>query len=75
MVFLIQNTQNRDTLALQIKLAELIFVIKGASNEIATAENLSDEDLETLHRIYQGAADHTLNSLHLRRSRSKPKSR
>ena len=40
MVFLIQNTQNRDTLALQLKLAELIIAMHGAKNNIATAEDL-----------------------------------
>lgn len=68
MVFLIQNTQNRDTLALQIKLAELIFVMNGAKNKIATAEDLSDEDLEKLHAQYRARADSTLASLRSRRS-------
>ena len=49
MVFLIQNTQNRDTLALQIKLAELILAMHGAKNKLALAEELSEEDLERLH--------------------------
>jgi low affinity Fe/Cu permease len=68
MVFLIQNTQNRDTMALQAKLAELIIVMRGAKNEIATAEDLSDEELERLHHEYQQRAAHTLNSLQRRRS-------
>ena len=38
MVFLIQQSQNRDTLALQVKLAELIIAVKGAKNQIATAD-------------------------------------
>jgi low affinity Fe/Cu permease len=42
MVFLIQNTQNRDTLSLQIKLAELILSARGAKNQLAAAEDLSD---------------------------------
>ena len=46
MVFLIQHTQNRDTLALQLKLAELIIAVEGAENRLATAEDLSEEDLE-----------------------------
>ena len=50
MVFLIQNTQNRDTLALQVKLAELIIAVEGAKNKIATVEDLSEEDLEQLHK-------------------------
>jgi len=68
MVFLIQNTQNRDTMALQAKLAELIIVMRGAKNEMATAEDLSDEELEQLHQEYQQRAAHALNSLQWRRS-------
>ncbi len=49
MVFLIQNTQNRDTLAIQLKLSELILAMKGAPNSFATIEDLSDEELEALH--------------------------
>lgn len=71
MVFLIQNTQNRDTMALQIKLAELIFVMNGAKNKIATAEDLSEEDLERLHAEYRKRADTTLATLSHRRSRKK----
>ncbi len=54
MVFLIQHTQNRDSLAIQIKLAELILVAKGAENEIATAEERSDQYLERLHEAFRG---------------------
>ena len=46
MVFLIQATQNRDTLALQLKLDELILATKNASNHIAGIEEASDEELE-----------------------------
>ena len=48
MVFLIQHTQNLDTLALQLKLAELILVMEGAEPKMALAEDLSHEDLEGL---------------------------
>jgi low affinity Fe/Cu permease len=68
MVFLIQNTQYRDTMALQAKLAELIIVIRGAKNELATAEDLSDEELEQLHQEYQERASHALTSLEQRRA-------
>jgi low affinity Fe/Cu permease len=71
MVFLIQNTQNRDTTALQVKLDELIFGAEGASNEIAGAENMSDEELETLHKRYQERAQETLQSLEARRAAKK----
>jgi low affinity Fe/Cu permease len=68
MVFLIQNTQNRDTLSLQIKLAELIIAMHGAHNKMATAEDLSDDDLEALHNEYRQRAETTLQSLSRRRA-------
>jgi low affinity Fe/Cu permease len=49
MVFLIQNTQNRDTLALQIKLSELIVAMKGADNKLAVIDDATDEELERAH--------------------------
>ena len=49
MVFLIQNTQNRDTLALQLKLSELVLAMKGAQNKFAAVEDLTDEELQELH--------------------------
>ncbi len=52
MVFLIQHSQKRDTLALQIKLAELILVVKGAENELATVEEKPEDYLEKLHEIF-----------------------
>jgi low affinity Fe/Cu permease len=52
MVFLIQQSQNRDTLALQVKLAELVIAAKGAKNALAVAEDLSEEELEALHAHY-----------------------
>ena len=67
MVFLIQNSQNRDTTALQIKLDALIFANRGAKNIIAATENLSDHDLEQLHDEYRKRAEHTLAVLHKRR--------
>jgi low affinity Fe/Cu permease len=48
MVFLIQATQNRDTLALQIKLSELILALEGARNELAIVEKRSDKVLESI---------------------------
>src|ERR1700757_4565177 len=46
MVFLIQNTQNRDTKALQVKLSELILALENANNRIAAIENESPEELD-----------------------------
>ena len=48
MVFLIQNTQNRDTLALQLKLDELLFATKAAHNDLAGIEEAPEEQLEEL---------------------------
>jgi low affinity Fe/Cu permease len=69
MVFLIQHTQNRDTLALQIKLAELIIAVHGAHNNVAAAEEMSDAELEALHEVYRQRATETLDSLARRRGR------
>jgi low affinity Fe/Cu permease len=68
MVFLIQNTQNRDQLALQVKLSELIIAAHGAKNSLATAEDLTEEDLEQLHKEFRTRAEATLQSLEQRRA-------
>ena len=49
MVFLIQNTQNRDTKALQVKLAELIVAVKGADNRMAAIEEATEDELSDAH--------------------------
>jgi low affinity Fe/Cu permease len=59
MVFLIQNTQNRDTLAIQLKLSELVLAMKGAENKFAAIEDLSDEELEELHNDCRARAEMT----------------
>jgi len=53
MVFLIQNTQNRDTQAVQLTLDELIRVTKGAHNLMIDLEQLDDEQIERLRQIYE----------------------
>ena len=53
MVFLIQNTQNRDGKAVQLKLDELIRALKGARNKLVDLESLSDEDLKRLETEFQ----------------------
>ena len=53
MVFLIQNTQNRDTAAIQIKLDELIRATQGAHNALLDLEELEDETLLAFRRKYQ----------------------
>ena len=57
MVFLIQNTQNRDMLSMQIKLSELVLAMKGAEDRVATVEDLSDEELEQLHADCRARAE------------------
>ena len=52
MVFLIQNTQNRDTEALQIKLDELIRSLEAAHNDLLDLEELDDEELELIRKDY-----------------------
>jgi low affinity Fe/Cu permease len=52
MVFLIQNTQNRDAKAVHLKLDEIIRAVNGARNELVDLENLSDEDLDRLGRQF-----------------------
>lgn len=52
MVFLIQQSQNRDTLAMQLKLNELIASNKDSSNRLVDIEDLTDDELETLKKFY-----------------------
>ena len=56
MVFLIQNTQNRDTVAMQIKLDELIFVTELANNELLDLEELEEKELDRLRLRYEEMA-------------------
>jgi len=67
MVFLIQNTQNRDSIALQVKLDELIIAMKGAKNSIAGVEELSEEELERLHKDLLSRAQAAGDALNVRR--------
>jgi low affinity Fe/Cu permease len=57
MVFLIQRTQNKDSMALQLKLNELVAAIEGASNRLIDIEDLSEKELQVLHRHYQKLAE------------------
>ncbi len=53
MVFLIQNTQNRDAIAIHIKLDELIRALKGARNRLVDLEEFSDKQLEELQQEFR----------------------
>lgn len=57
MVFLIQNTQNRDAEAMQIKLDEMIRVIEGAHKSLLDLEELEEEDLDRIRESYERLAE------------------
>src|SRR5438045_3659321 len=56
MVFLIQKSQNKDSLALHLKLNELVAAMQGASNRLIDVEALTEKELATLHRYYSELA-------------------
>jgi low affinity Fe/Cu permease len=69
MVFLIQRSQNKDSLALQLKLNELVAAVEGASNRLIDVEDLSEKELRLLHDYYGRLAamakkDNTLTESH-----------
>lgn len=57
MVFIIQQSQNKDTIAVHLKLNELIASNKLASNRLVSIEDLSEKELETIHKFYLRLAD------------------
>ena len=57
MVFLIQNTQNRDAKAMHLKLDELICAVKAAHNDMIDIEELSDDKLEEIAKYYRRKRD------------------
>jgi low affinity Fe/Cu permease len=75
MVFLIQNTQNRDITAVQLKLSELVLAMHGAQNKFASIEDLSDEELQELHDDCRTRADMTLDHIEKRQASPKQKPR
>jgi len=52
MVFVIQRAQNKESLAVQLKLNEIVAAMQGASNRLINVEALSEDELETLHQHY-----------------------
>jgi low affinity Fe/Cu permease len=53
MVFLIQRTQNKDALAIHLKLNEIVAALDGASNRLIDVEDLTEPEVELLHKHYQ----------------------
>jgi low affinity Fe/Cu permease len=58
MVFLIQRSQNKDSLAMQIKLNEIIAALHGANNRMISIEDLSEGEINSLQKDYQSLATH-----------------
>jgi low affinity Fe/Cu permease len=56
MVFLIQRAQNKDSLAIHLKLNEIVAATTGASNRLVDVESLSEKELAQLHRFYSELA-------------------
>ena len=56
MVFLIQRSQNKDSLAIHLKLNEIVAAMSGASNRLVDVESLSEKELDHLHRFYSELA-------------------
>jgi len=63
MLFIIQNSQNRHTIAIQLKLDEIIRATKGAHNEMMDIEKLTDEDLGMIQKKYGVLAEKTKEDL------------
>jgi low affinity Fe/Cu permease len=64
MVFLIQNTQNRDSRAVHLKLDELIRSVQAARNEMVGLEDLSDEELDALQKEFAQIREHADHKFH-----------
>src|SRR6476469_5613413 len=70
MVFLIQRAQNKDSMAIQLKLNEIVAAVPGASNRLIDIEDMSESDLERLHEFYCRLAEMAKKEVDLRRSHS-----
>jgi low affinity Fe/Cu permease len=70
MVFLIQRTQNKDSMAVQLKLNEIVAAIEGASNRLIDVEELSEHELHVLHAHYQRLASMSKHDINLGQSHS-----
>jgi low affinity Fe/Cu permease len=70
MVFLIQRSQNKDSLAIHLKLNELVSAMQGSSNRLIDVEALSEKELATLHRYYAELATLARSAIDITESHS-----
>lgn len=70
MVFLIQRAQNKDALAIHLKLNEIVAALEGASNRLIDVEDLTESEIKTLHTHYQKLVDMAKQDLRLTASHS-----
>jgi low affinity Fe/Cu permease len=70
MVFLIQKSQNKDSLAIQLKLNELVAAHQFASNRLVNIENISEDELKVIQKYYAQLSDSTRNEQSLQQSHS-----
>jgi len=70
MVFLIQKAQNKDSLAIQIKLNELVAAHEFASNRIVNVEDIPEDDLKVIQKYYQNLSNMTRKEESLQESHS-----
>jgi low affinity Fe/Cu permease len=70
MVFLIQRTQNKDSLAIHLKLNEIVAAIEGSSNRLIDVEDLTEDEIQTLHKHYQKLSEMAKKDLKLTQSHS-----
>lgn len=70
MVFLIQKAQNKDSLAIQLKLNELVAAHEFASNRLVNVENMSEEEMKVIQKYYAQLSKATKNEESLQQSHS-----
>ena len=70
MVFLIQRSQNKDALAIHLKLNEIVAALEGASNRLIDVEDLTEAEIKTLHTHYQRLVAMAKKDLQLTQSHS-----
>jgi low affinity Fe/Cu permease len=70
MVFLIQRSQNKEALAVQLKLNEIVAAIEGASNRLVNVEDMNEGDLQVLHSHYRSLAEMAKRDVDIHQSHS-----